>query len=31
MSLTLKKIGKKYDGVEIYKDFDLTLNEGIIT
>lgn len=31
MSLTLKKIGKKYDGIEIYKDFDLTLNEGIIT
>lgn len=31
MSLTLKKIGKQYDGVEIYKDFDLTLNEGIIT
>lgn len=31
MSLTLKKICKLYDGVEIYKDFDLTLNEGIIT
>ena len=31
MSLTLKNISKKYDGVEIYKDFDLTLNEGIIT
>ena len=31
MSLTLKKIGKKYNGVEIYKDFDLMLNEGIIT
>lgn len=31
MSLTLKKIGKKYNGVVIYKDFDLMLNEGIIT
>lgn len=31
MSLTLKKICKLYDGVEIYKDFDLTLNEGVIT
>lgn len=31
MSLTLKNISKRYDDVDIYKDFNLTLNEGIIT
>ena len=31
MSLTLKNIAKQYDGVAVYKDFNLTLNEGVIT
>ena len=31
MSLTLKNISKHYDGAEIYKDFNLTISEGIIT